>query len=339
VDPEFTDDTFFEVYQNSIQRGFTGSILVRHKGEILMDEAAGLANRENNIPNTPDTVSTMGSITKQFTGALILKLQEAGLVSVEDRLIDYFPDVPADKADITIHQLLTHSAGFPGGLGPDEDPIERDAYLSLAWSTNLLFEPGTSFRYSNTGYSIAAAIIEVITAQSYEVVLNEQLLVPASLNETGYVLPDWSNRVLATGYNGSSAVESIRPPWAADGPYWNLRGNGGLLTTTKDLLKWHDALEPGVVLSAESIDAFQGRQVAENSDGDFYGYGWSIVETPAGDLITHNGSNNHHFASVHRFIDEDLVIIMLSNELNNASIRLPLQLARSLVPELSLWIN
>lgn len=330
--------TVSQVYNSAVVQGFSGSVLVRYKGDILLNEAAGFADRELAIPFSTGTVSTMGSITKQYTGALILSLQEAGMLSVDDTLADHFINVPQDKADITIHQLLTHSAGFPAGLGPDAQPISRIDYLELAWSTPLLFKPGTAFSYANTGYSIAAAVAEKVTGQSYEVALNERLLTLANVNETGYVIPDWSDRVIAKGYSGSRVFDQTRTSIAAaEGPYWNLRGNGGLLTTTSDMLKWHDALAGIDMLSANSIEQLQTRHVSNNYLDESYGYGWNIADTPVGELFFHNGGNGHHFASMRRFIEEDLVVIMLSNEMNESSICLPTNLARASAPKLESW--
>lgn len=329
-----------QVFQNAVVRGFSGSVLVRYKGDILLDEAAGFADREFAVPYSTDTISLMGSITKQYTGALILSLQEDGILSVDDTLAKHFDNVPLDKASISIHQLLTHSAGFPAALGADPQPISRDEYLELAWATPLQFEPGNEFRYSNTGYSIAAALAEKITGMSYEAALNERIFSPASITDTGYIIPDWSDRVFAKGYSKSNAidVDVIRFTWQAeDGPYWNLRGNGGLLTTTNDLLKWHDALAGESVLTASSIDALQGRHVKTNKSGQDYGYGWFTMDTPVGTLHLHNGSNGHHYASMRRFDDEDLVIVMLANEVNDASICLTTNLAQASTLELANW--
>jgi len=327
------------VFQNAIDNGFSGAVLVRYRGEVLLNSAAGFADREAEIAFTTDTVSTMGSITKQYTGALIMALQEAGLLSVEDRLSDHFADVPADKADITIHQLLTHTAGIDGDLGGDDEPIGRDDYLQLFWATPLEVEPGAEFIYSNVGYSIAAAIAEIVTGQSYEVALNERLLAPAGITETGYILPDRTGRTIADGYRGSSRITDFGSNWGEDGPTWHLRGNGGLLTTTNDFLKWHDALAGESVLTTSSIEALQASHVDEGFGGSFYGYGWVTEETPAGPLRWHNGGNGFHFANFLRFTDEDLVVVMLANEENRASDQLVWQLARAASPALRFWTS
>jgi len=330
-----------QVFQKAADEGFSGAVLVRHRGEIVLHDASGMANRELGLTNTTDTIFQMGSITKQFTGALILVLQEAGLLRVSDRLADHLEGVPEDKADITIHQLLTHTAGFETALGRDPEPLDREAFLALVWATPLVQPPGRAYRYSNVGYSIAAAIAETVTGQGYEALLNERVLTPANMMETGSVIPDWSDRTIAVGYQGEFSL-APRSIWGDEGPYWNLLGNGGLLTTTNDLLKWHDALSMEAVLNADSISLFQGRHadVADSPNNQldagrtFYGYGWRTIDTPAGIVLTHSGSNGLHFSNFARFTEEDLIIIVHSNAQNPASVELSFKLAASILPEL-----
>ena len=318
-----TDDTkssIAQAYYNALDSGFSGVILVRHRGKVVLHEASGIANRGQKILNTVDTVFDIGSITKQFTGAMIMALQEAGQLNVEDTLKDHFANIPPDKTDITIHQLLTHTAGFGHSFGADTDAIGRDEFIELAWATPLSFTPGSVFRYSSVGYSVAAAIAEIVSGQSFEAALNKYILEPAKLRETGYLLPDWSNHSLAVGYQQRNHVEEMSS-WANDGPYWNLRGNGGLLSTAGDLLKWHDVLSGESVLKASSIEAMQGRHVDQHFGSDeasdskgFYGYGWVTEDKPSGAIRWHSGGNGFFYAYIGRQIDEDLVIIGLSNE-------------------------
>lgn len=335
--------TVSTLFQTAVDDGFSGVVLVRHREQVLLDSAAGFADREAGTPNMTDTVMTMGSMTKQYTAALVMALQEGGMLTVQDRLSDHFGDVPADKAAITIHQLLTHTSGFVGNLGRDDEQTGREEFLAMAWSTPLQASPGAGFSYSNSGYSIVTAIIEKVTGQSYEVALRERLLLPANINETGYVLPDWGDRSDAVGYfAGATGFESLTgftDSWADDGPYWHLRGNGGLLTTTGDLLKWHDALSGTEILSADSIDALYGRYVESGLESSDYGYGWFTNDTPAGPLHWHDGANGFHFSQFLRFVDEDLVVIILSNEDNAVAVRLPWHLARTAAPSLANWRN
>ncbi|MFW6159520.1 MAG: serine hydrolase domain-containing protein [Acidobacteriota bacterium] len=209
--------------------GFSGSVLTAKENKILLSSGYGMANREKEIPFTADTVSTIGSITKQFTAAGILKLQMMGEINVNDSIAEYFHGVPDDKKEITLHHLLTHMAGFPGAIGPDFDPISRDEFIKLAMKTELKRRPGTLYEYSNVGYSLLGIIIELVSGKSYEEFLNENLFSPVGMPATGYLIPDWNKENLAHGYRGTKEWGTLlNYPWLEDGPGWHLRGNGGL---------------------------------------------------------------------------------------------------------------
>jgi len=303
--------------QRCVEAGFHGSVLVARDGQAVLDRGYGLADRERELPNAPETVHAIGSITKQFTAAAILKLQELGKLSVQDPLSQHLPGVPQDKAAITLHHLLTHSAGFPGAIGDDADPVERDAYVALAFATPLAFEPGTAYEYSNVGYSLLGAVVERVSGQGYEDFLQQQLLRPAGLAHTGYDAPDWANLPLAVGYSrrGERWGTMLDQPMTPDGPGWHLRCNGGLLSTTHDLQAWVAALQGHVVLSADSLERMLAPHVEEGpGSGSHYGYGWALFTTPRGTrLVTHNGGNGIQFADVLWYADEGLFIALLSN--------------------------
>jgi CubicO group peptidase (beta-lactamase class C family) len=297
--------------------GFSGSVLVVRDGGLVLDRGFGLRDRESKQPNRPSTVHAIGSITKSFTAAATLKLCDQGQLSLADTLAQHFDEVPADKAAITLHQLLTHSAGFPGAIGDDYERIEREAFVKLALATPLQLAPGKGYEYSNVGYSLLAAVLERVTGKTYEQALRELVLEPAGLAHTGYRLPDWSQRELAVGYGkrGQRWGTMLDHPWAEDGPYWHLRGNGGLLSTTHDLVAWIGALRGGKVLSPDSTAKLFAPHVAESPDGSsHYGYGWALFTTPrATKLITHNGGNGIQFADVLCYADEEVSVALCSN--------------------------
>lgn len=296
--------------------GFTGSVLLAVDGEIIIRKGYGSANDSLELPIDPHTVFTIGSITKQFTGGAILKLEEMGALSVDDPISKFFTDVPTDKQDITIHQLLTHSAGFPGAIGSDEDPIGTGDFLAQAMNTELLFEPGSAYEYSNVGYSLLGILVEQLSDQSYESFLHEHFFEPAGMTRTGYVLPDWSAETLAQGYRrGQRWGTLLDQPWREDGPGWHLRANGGILSTPMDMYRWHQALLDDEILSEASKEKYYGKHIEEGQDaGTFYGYGWAIFPTPRGtDLITHNGGNGIFFADMYRYLEEDVFLFFATN--------------------------
>lgn len=312
--------------------GFSGSILVAYKGKMYK-KGFGLANREEKIPVTTETILETGSVTKQFTGAAILKLEMMGKLSVSDLISKYIKDVPADKQAITIHQLLTHSSGIVPNIVDDYTPISRDEYIQKAMKSPLSFKPGTAYDYANAGYSLLAAIIEIITGDKYEAFLHKYLFEPAGMKNTGYQLPKWDKKNIAVGYHGDKAWgRPTEKPWDTDGPYWNLRGNGGILSNTEDLYKWHLALLGDKILSKEAKEKYYKRHIEERpGSGSYYGYGWAIFPTPRNtSLITHNGGNGIFFCDFLRYLEEDLTIIVQCNALQPSFRQLALQVARTI---------
>lgn len=316
TDAGFLDDTA-EYFGRLEKLGFAGGLNVMRGDEILLHAGYGMANREAGRPWSIETISTIGSITKQFTGAAILLLQEDGLLSVDDPITKYIADVPEDKQSITLHQLLTHSSGIVDldGLG-DWDPIDRDTFIRRAMEQPLEFEPGSSFTYSNAGYSLLGAILEQLTGASYETFLRERLFLPAGMRDTGYILAGWNDSRVAVGYRGEETWGTVLGrPLADDGPFWALRGNGGIHSTTADMVRWGRVLTGGgLLLSAESMAAYWAPYVDEGFGDSHYAYGWVVMQG-SGErrLITHNGGNGILFADMAIFPDDDVVIVLQTN--------------------------
>lgn len=297
-----------------VEGGFSGAVLAVSEGEVVLRKGYGFANRAAGVLNTPETVFQIGSVAKPFTATAILALQDAGQLEVTDLLSDYIDGVPVDKADITLHHLLTHTAGFPGAIGDDFEPIGREAYIRDALATPLDRPPGEGYAYSNVGYSLLAAIIEKVTGKSYDAAL-QSLLEPVGLVHTGYRI---DGGTVAHGYDGDQDLGlPTDRPWSDEGPYWNLLGNGGLLSTVDDLYRFHTALESGEILSdaARQLAVTQHTEEGPGSESH-YGYGWALFPAPGGMLVAHNGGDGGWSADVLRFVDDDKVLIVLSNSMD-----------------------
>lgn len=295
--------------------GFAGVVLVARGTAPVFAEGFGLADRERNLRWTPATVSCIGSITKQFTGAAILKLEEGKRLSVNDPIGLYFKDVPADKATITLHHLLTHSSGLtdPEDIG-DYDPVPLDEYVRRVLAQPLLFATGKGYSYANANFSLLGAIVEKLSGMSYETFLRERLFLPSGMYETGYILPEWGDGRMAQGYRAGTRWGTIlERPMAADGPHWALRANGGIHMTAYDMLRWARALLEGRVLRPESMKKLWAPHVSEGGD-TFYGYGWSIAQAPNGEkIVTHNGGNGIFFADMAIVPDAGMVVFLMTN--------------------------
>ena len=295
--------------------GFAGVVLVAKGDEPLFAEGFGLADREHGVRWTPGTISDIGSITKQFTAAAILKFEEAGKLSVDDPITRYFQGVPADKTGITLHELLTHSSGLQDPDIDDFDPVPLDGYLKQTFAKPLLFAPGKGYTYSNANFSLLGAILEKLSGKPYEAVLRERLFLPNGMYETGYTLPLWGESRFAPGYeaDGKRWGTFLERPTAADGPHWALRANGGIHMTVYDMLRWARALLTGRVLTPASMKKLWAPHVSEGG-GTFYGYGWSIAKAPDGTkIVTHNGGNGIYFADLAIVPDTGLVVFLMTN--------------------------
>ncbi len=303
--------------------GYSGSVVVAQHGEVVLNKGYGLADRAHGVPFTSDTLFDIASVSKQFTAAAVLRLEMQGKLKVEDRIKRFFPEAPPDKAGITLHQLLTHTAGFPETLGPEDEVIDRKAFLKRAFATRLVHPPGKKYLYSNGGYSLLAAVVEVVSGKPFGEFLREQVFLPAGMHHTGF-LPDAQDRQrLAHGYNGDGDWgTSLDHPHAPDGPWWGLRGNGGILTTTGDLYLWFKALQGNSVLSAAEREKYEQPYVKETgAEYPQYAYGWSFSKSPSGHRkLAHVGGNGTFQSDFRRYPEDDAMIAITSNTDDYSSI-------------------
>jgi CubicO group peptidase (beta-lactamase class C family) len=310
-----------ELMSKRAGEGFSGVLLVAKDDDVVIAKGYGLADREKGQRFTSTTVFDIGSITKQFTGAAIARLEIQGKLSAADKLSKYIAAFPPDKSEITLHHLLTHSAGLKSDFGGDYEPATREWIVDQVLQSKLLFAPGQGHRYANSGFSVLAALVEQVSGHPYEAFLREQLWLPAGMTHTGYRLPNWPTEVVAHGYQGDQDWGTpLDKRWADDGPYWNLRGNGGVLSTVWDLYRWHQALMGDAIVSKEAKQRMYARVVKEDEGSkSWYNYGWSLSDTRRGTrVIEHNGGNGVFFADFVRYVDDNVVIIAASNQSKDA---------------------
>jgi CubicO group peptidase (beta-lactamase class C family) len=296
--------------------GFSGGVLVARGGEVVLARGYGRRNRADDLPYDVHTLVSIGSITKQFTAAAILKLEQEGRLRTTDSLRRFFPAVPDDKAAITLHQLLTHTAGLRSDFAEtDYAPVTRDEYVARIFAAPLVSPPGQVNRYSNAGYSLLGMIVEIASGQPYERYLHDHLFVPAGMMETGYRIPAWPAGLAPHGYvQDRDWGTMLDKPWAADGPYWQLRANGGIESTLWDLYRWHLALGSEAVLDAAERKKLFTPWVPEEGGRSYYAYGWAVMKTPRGTtLVTHNGGNRVFVAELQRFVDEGVYVFIASS--------------------------
>lgn len=286
----------------------TNNGLVKHYAQGLANQSTGMTFDEN-------TVFDIASITKQFTGAAIVKLASEGKLSYLDRLDQHLSGLKPHLAKLTLHHLLTHTSGITDVTGDDYASVSLQDVIKRLNEQPLKFSIG-SYQYSNLGYSLLTGVIEKVSGKSYDRYLADAFFNPLGMTNTGYQLPNYSDDEVAIGYDRTKIWgQSHKKNWSTDGPYWNLRGNGGLLSTVADLAKWVRALHENKVFTRLETQALFGRYVQEY-DGmlSYYGYGWVSEDIDSSrELVWHNGSNGVFTAELRYYPQDELFFVAFSN--------------------------
>ena len=301
---------------------FNGSVLIAEDGKVIYKKGFGMANMEWDIPNAPNTKHRLGSISKQFTGLLILQLAAEGKIDLQAPITTYLPDYNKENGDrITTHHLLTHTSGIPNytsfpGFFKNEsrDSYTPTEFLKRFSDMDLEFMPGEKFSYSNSGYFLLGALIEKVSGKTYEQMLHERIFTPLNMNDSGY---DYHKTILknrATGYEKeanafvNSGYLDMSIPYAA----------GSLYSTVEDLYKWDQALYTNKLLTKEYRDLFFGKHI-EAGRRSHYGYGWRMGNDKIGnteeriETISHGGGINGFNTNISRAISDKSLIVLLNN--------------------------
>lgn len=283
----------------------SGSILIAIHGNILFAKAYGLADRENNIRNTSETIFRIGSITKTITAIAIMQLQEKGKLNINDKLNEYLHDFPnGDK--VTIFHLLTHTSGIPSynWLRSDNKPRELDTVINWIKELALQSEPGEKFMYSNSGYALLSYIIEKVSGMKYEDYIKEYIFLPCNMKKSGLLysmnkpVGNMAFGYSRVGYNGFEIARRISP---LD------KGAGDLYSTILDLFKLGINIQNDTLLSSESWNKMF------TPFKNYYGLGWYIEELHGEKVIYHPGGLLGYMSNLRYFIDRDIIVINLFN--------------------------
>jgi CubicO group peptidase (beta-lactamase class C family) len=233
----------------------------------------------------------IGSLTKPITAAAILKLEEQGKLSTADPVTRFFPDAPADKRGITLHQLLTHTSGLPHEY-KSEGVADRAAAVRAILALPLTGRPGAAAKYSSDGYSLLAAVVEQASGVPYEQFLRTEIFAPAGMQGAGF-WPGTAARIPV----------SNRPSARVAGPNWGYRGATGVYASADDLLRFTTALREGRVLSPAKAALAMGPRFEREGDASDIGYGWFLGQRNGAPMITHSGAEDGlaHFGWIYVF--------------------------------------
>ncbi len=288
---------------------FSGTVLVAENGKIIINKGYGYADLELDVKNQKETKYRIGSLTKQFTAAAVMQLAEQNKLKTEDKLSKYIPDYPRGD-EIKIKNLLNHTSGifdytktqkFRDMMGKR---IQLKKVIDLFKDKDLIFQPGQKYQYCNSNYVLLGYIIEQVSGLNYEEYLNKNIFNPLEMNNSGYAYHHKIIKKRASGYVMSPAGKKSNM-YHDDATF--AHGAGALYSTTKDLYKWDRALYTDQILTDKSL-----KQMFTSGLGN-YGFGFKIDELFKNKRIYHHGGTMGYTASINRYVNDDVTIIVLSN--------------------------
>jgi CubicO group peptidase (beta-lactamase class C family) len=295
------------------------AVLVAQNGRILFEKGYGAASVEHGVPATPSTKFRIGSITKQFTAAAILKLQEEGKLSIDDKLSKFIADYPRGD-EVTIHHLLTHTSGIhsytskPEFMASVTVGVTPDEHIKSFKDDPYDFDPGTKWSYNNSGYFLLGYLIEKVSGQSYGEYLRKAFFEPLGMNDTGVHEATAILEHEATGYS----FEAGRLKKALNWDMSKAGGAGALYSTVGDLYRWNEALFNGQVLKKSTLEAAFTPVAVEGDDAskpkeEGYGYGWAIQKFRGLREVAHGGGLHGFLSYLMRLPEEKFTVALLVN--------------------------
>lgn len=302
-------------------RRFSGSVLIASDDSILYQSGFGFSDFEKSRKNNCESVYGIGSCTKQFTAAAILKLVQENRIKLDNTLSYFFPELGKQAEKITVEHLLTHSSGILKDFGqgetwdeiifPGENPIPLDSLLHFFGEIETGFTPGNKFEYCNFGYNLLAGIVHKVTSMDYPDYLSETFFKPFGLTSTVYNRRSVNPAMLSKPYSDLPLTYTTPPYWDDS---WTV-GASGIYSTTNDLYYWMKQLSKSEVLSKELTDKmFSPHQF---NGKDHYGYGWHITTLFGNEYIYHDGGTNGYYSKIGFVPSQDLYVVLLTNHTHN----------------------
>ncbi len=288
------------------------SLEILQSNQVVKRAVYGLANLELQVPVKPETVFEIGSLSKQFTAACILLLAQDGRLSVDDKISRFLENTPQSWQNITVRHLLTHTSGIKSYTGLDGFELRRhltqEQFIRTIGAYPLEFQPGSAWKYCNTGYNLLGFIIENISGKDYWEFLSQRILGPLAMNATTNRLPSLIIANRAAGYEQTNHVWINR-----DYDLTDVFSAGAILSTAGDLEKWNASLDAGTLLNERTRELMWTPAKLPDGTNTKYGFGWRIDQVQGHRNIGHGGSTSGFSASLQRFPDDHLAVILLTN--------------------------
>jgi CubicO group peptidase (beta-lactamase class C family) len=287
--------------------GFSGSVLVARDGQPIISKGYGMANLELDVPNTPQTVFSIGTYTANFTGMAVMMLQERGKLNLNDSICKHLPDCSSAWQPITVRHLLAQTSGIPNfTFSPDFEqtmalPVTQAVMIERLKSKPLEFAPGEKFNASNSGYYLLGVIVEKVSGKSYADFVRENIFAPLEMKNTDYD----DRRIVKNRASGYSIINDklTNALYVAPSVFFSA---GAVYSTTEDLLRWDNALYTEKLVSRKTIEEI-------NAFGRAAGYGDKVTQLFNHPIIRYTGGTYGFRSHLTRFPDDRMVIIILTN--------------------------
>lgn len=321
------------------EEAFSGNVLIYEKGKIIYEKSFGYANAENKTRFTRDTIFLIGSVAKTFTAAAILKLKEQGKLSLDDPVTKFLPEL--SYKNVTLRRLLTHTSGLAeyqseeiikeiAGKGVNNVELVK---IFARLNPKLEFEPGAKWEYSNTNYILLALVVERVSGKDFPLFVRDNIFVPAGMTRTVIGInniPGTMKKNIASGYRFTNPlaispvnVESLEGARRAYSTKQNLYGAGNVYSTTRDLLKFHQALQSGKILNKQSLSEMYSpivlttgadyRPFARTNYPSRDALGWFVSDDGNDKIVYHPGGDIGYASYILRNTARDQSVIILSN--------------------------
>ena len=286
-------------------------------GEVVFEKAFGLADLEHNVPNTTQTIFESGSVAKQFTAAALVLLQQDGKLSIDDPVRKYIPELPDYGVPLTIRHLLNHTSGIRDwgsvmsltGVGRGDRVVNQDLALDvITHQRGLDFKPGAEYSYSNSGYNLAAIIVERVSKQKFPAFVEERLFKPIGMKNSSW--RDDYTRVVPGRAQAYSRQGNA--PWRLNMPFMNVYGNGGMLTTVGDWLKWNAMLD-SKSLGAPLVDGLETQGVLNDGRKIAYALGLTVDKYKGLKDVSHGGATAGYQTFLARYPDNKVSVAVMCN--------------------------
>ena len=298
------------------------AVAVLREGKVELMKGYGLANIERKIPVTPDTMFQVASTTKPFTAMAVMILVEDGKLSLDERAAKYLSWLPAVYSEVTVRQLLTHTSGVNRDVRTGNvDNFTLDEFKKRLAVAPVSFKPGERWEYANTGYILLGMIIEAVSGKSYGEFLTQSIFKPLGMNSTRYNEPPGNSKKRAIGYDWQDGAFRHSPYFA--GGY----SAGALISSAADLTRWERALSAKKLLKQSSYEQIwtpiklangQPRSFEFRGEQSGYGFGWFLTSYKGHKLFTHGGTVSGFSSVIHRFMDDKVTIMVLTNSKSGA---------------------